>query len=70
MIDGYITYTQGSGGTWIAWHTQTEPPESGTGRDVMSCPGPINFAIGPTSEAALTKLRADLSIELTPRRRT
>lgn len=59
MADGYITYTTGSGGTWIAWHTQTRPPENARGRDLLECAGPVRFAIGPTPEAALARLRAE-----------
>ena len=66
MTEGYITYTTGTGGTWIAWHTQTKPPENATGRDMMGCPGPVCFAIGPTAEAALAKLREEHSIPAAP----
>ena len=59
-MQGYITYTSGAGGTWIAWHTGTRPPENATGRDMMDCPGPVSFAIGATSEDALARLTADL----------
>ena len=59
MTEGYITYTTGTGGTWIAWHTGTKPPENATGRDVMACPGPVRLAIGPTAEVALARLRAE-----------
>jgi hypothetical protein len=58
-MEGYITYTTGSGGTWVAWHTQEKPPANATGRDMMNAPGPVSFAIGPTCEVALTRLRAD-----------
>lgn len=63
MTEGYITYTMGAGGSWIAWHTLTKPPEHPTGRDMMGCPGPVRLAVGPTSEAALAKLQAELLIQ-------
>lgn len=61
MDEGYITYTTGSGGTWIAWHTRTKPPENATGRDMVGCPGPVTFAVGRTADEALARLRAELS---------
>jgi hypothetical protein len=61
IVEGYVTYTMGTGGTWIAWHTLTEPPKGATGRDLMNCPGPVSFAVGPTADAALARLRAELS---------
>lgn len=66
MTDGYITYTTGPGGTWIAWHTESRPPEAATGRDLMACPGLVCFAVGPTAEAALAKLRAEHFIQPSP----
>jgi hypothetical protein len=59
MMEGFISYTTGSGGTWIAWHTPTEPPANATGRDMMAGTGPVHFAIGATADDALAKLRAD-----------
>jgi hypothetical protein len=58
MTDGYITYTTGTGGTWIAWLTEVDPPANATGRDLVSCPGLVRFAIGATPEVALSNLRA------------
>ena len=66
MTEGYITFTTGTGGTWIAWHTGTRPPENATGRDMMDCPGPVSFAIGATSEDALAKLRAEMQVDASP----
>jgi hypothetical protein len=60
-MDGYITYTVGAGGTWIAWHTETRPAKNATGRELAACPGAVHFAIGPTAEAAFAKLQADFS---------
>lgn len=60
-MDGYITYTVGAGGTWIAWHTETRPAKNATARELAAGPGPVHFAIGPTAEAAFAKLKADLS---------
>lgn len=65
-MEGYITFTTGTGGTWIAWHTLTKPPENATGRDMVGCPGPVNFAVGPSSEEALARLRAELSSHTLP----
>jgi len=62
MTEGYITFTTSAGGTWIAWYTRTKPPENPTGRDMMACPGPVCFAIGPSADAALAKLRAEHAI--------
>jgi hypothetical protein len=66
MTEGYITYTTGSGGTWIAWYTRTRPPENATGRDMMGSPEPVWFAIGPTADLALAKLRQEHSIDALP----
>ena len=66
MTEGYISFTTGTGGTWIAWHTGTKPPEIATGRDMMDLPGPVSFAIGATSEAALAKLRAEMRADAAP----
>ena len=62
MTDGYLTFTTGSGGTWIAWHTPTKPPANATGRDLMASPGPVRFAVGRTAEDALARLRAEHSV--------
>ena len=70
MTEGYITFTTGSGGTWIAWHTGTKPPANATGRDMMACPGPVCFAVGATADDALAKLRAEHSIDVTRERLT
>jgi hypothetical protein len=64
MTDGFITYTMGTGGTWIAWVTRTKPPKGATGRELMESAGPVYFAIGPTADAALTRLRAEHSLDL------
>jgi hypothetical protein len=68
MTEGFITFTTGTGGTWIAWHTRTRPPQNATGRDMMACEGPVCFAVGPTADDALARLRAEHSIHLTPGR--
>lgn len=62
MTEGYITYTTGAGGTWIAWHTESRPPENATGRDLMACAGAVCFAVGPTADDALARLRAEHAI--------
>lgn len=62
MTEGYITYTTGSGGVWIAWYTEAKPPKNATGRDMMDCPGLVYFAVGPTADDALAKLRKEHSI--------
>lgn len=33
---------------------------------MMDLPGPVSFAIGPTSEDALAKLRAELRVDAAP----
>lgn len=66
MTEGYITFTTSTGGTWIAWHTRTKPPENATGRDLMSGPEPVSFAIGRTADDALARLRAELVAEPLP----
>lgn len=63
MTEGYITYTTGTGGTWIAWHTETKPPANATGRDMMACPGIVRLAVGATAEDALARLRAEHPID-------
>ena len=60
-MDGYISYTLGSGGSWIAWHTESKPTENATGRDLAASPGAVQFAIGPSPEAAFEKLKSELS---------
>jgi hypothetical protein len=59
MTDGYITYTRGATGGWIAWHTTTQPPTNATGRDIAASTGPVHFAVGATAEDALVRLRAE-----------
>ena len=59
-MNGFISYSMGAGGTWIAWHTEAKPGANATGRDLAASPGEVHFAIGPTPEAALEKLQADL----------
>jgi hypothetical protein len=63
-MEGYITFTMGSGGSWIAWHTEAKPPKGATGRDLMSSPGTVRFAVGPDSDSALAKLKAEISSDL------
>jgi hypothetical protein len=69
-MEGSLTCTRGTGETWIAGHTRSRPPGGATGGDLMSCPGPVGFAVGPTSEVALAELRAELMIHLAPESRT
>lgn len=66
-MEGYITYTVGASGGWIAWHTHAPPPANATGRDLLGCEGPVRFAVGPTAEEALVRLRAEVASEPTAR---
>ena len=59
-MNGYISYTVGSGGSWIAWHTESKPTENATGRDLAASPGAVQFAIGASPEAAFAKLQLEL----------
>lgn len=68
MTEGYITFTTGVGGTWIAWYTRTPPPRNATGRDMVACSGPVCFAIGPTSDDALARLCEEHAIDPSARR--
>lgn len=68
-MNGYITYTMGAGGTWIAWHTEEKPPENATGRDLAALPGQVHFAIGATADDALAKLHADMGTTPAARKR-
>lgn len=60
-MDGYINYTLGAGGRWIAWHTETKPAKNATGRDLAASPGAVQFAIGTSPEAAFAKLQLEMS---------
>ena len=63
-LDGFVSYTVGAGGSWIAWLTETKPAANATARDLASSPGRVQFAIGATGEAALARLEMEVQADL------
>jgi hypothetical protein len=58
---GYVSYTEGRSGGWIAWLTETQPPCHTSTASMLGYPGEVHFGIGRTKVDALANLEADLA---------
>lgn len=59
MRSWWLYFTEGKTGNWTAWATKT-PVQNPTGRRLMTHPGEVHFAIGPTVEEARDLLESEL----------